>query len=63
VVIWLSTPSYGLGVLAPLLTGPLAIWRVRQAWLLDGADLNPLLGATAQLGLLYCATLSGGVLL
>lgn len=63
VIICLSTPSYGLGVLTPLLTSPLALWRVRQAWRLDGAQLNPLLGATAQLGLLYCVSLSAGVLL
>ena len=49
--------------LCPLLLLPLAWRRVRQIWLLDGRDLNPLLGQTAQLELLYCFSLTSGLLL
>ena len=64
----LTSPALALslgswGWLAPLLITPLALKRIHQVWTLDGAALNPLLGATAQLELLYCILLSGGLLL
>ncbi len=40
-------------VLAPLLTLPLALVYLRRVAALSGADLNPLLGGTAKLLLLY----------
>ena len=43
--------------LCPMLLLPLAWLRVRQIWRLDGRALNPLLGQTAQLELLYCFSL------
>lgn len=46
----------------PLLLLPFAVLRVREIWRLDGAALNPLLGKTAQLELLFCLFLSGGLL-
>ncbi len=49
--------------LCPLMLLPLAWKRVRQVWALDGRDLNPLLGQTAQLELLYCLSLSLGLLI
>ena len=49
--------------LCPLLLLPLAWRRVQQIWRLDGRDLNPLLGQTAQLELLYCFSLTSGLLL
>ena len=49
--------------LCPLVLLPLAWRRVRQIWRLDGRDLNPLLGQTAQLELLYCFSLTSGLLL
>ena len=49
------------GWCAPLICSPLAVVRIRQIWSLDGAPLNPLLGKTAQLELIYCATLCIGL--
>jgi 1,4-dihydroxy-2-naphthoate octaprenyltransferase len=49
----------GWGRLLPLLAAPLALKAVRALRTTDGAALNPWLGATARLdlvfGLLYCA--------
>lgn len=50
-----------MGWLLPLLSAPLASRRVGQVFRTDGAALNPLLGATAQLGLIYAALLAWGV--
>ena len=49
--------------LAPLVTLPLAVGRARQVWRTDGAALNPLLGATARLELLFCLALSAALAL
>ena len=56
--------EYGtLGWLLPLLSAPLASQRIGQVMATDGVALNPLLGATAQLGLVYAALLALGVIL
>lgn len=51
------------GWLLPVGLSPLAFKRIRQIWRLDGRDLNPLLGATAQLELLFCILLGTGLIL
>lgn len=51
------------GWLTPLAALPLALWRIRQVWTLDGAALNPLLGATGQLELAFALLLGLGLLL
>ena len=51
------------GWAAPLVLSPLAILRIRQVWLTDGAALNPLLGKTAQLELLFCLTFTAGLMI
>ena len=50
-------------VLPPYLTLPLAMSRVRRIWLLDGRDLNPLLGSTAKLQLAFCILFAGAIAL
>ena len=50
------------GVWPPLLLTPLAAWLTLKVWREDGAALNPLLGRTAQLELLYCLSGAIGVL-
>lgn len=50
-----------MGWLLPLLSAPLASRRVGQVLTTDGAALNPLLGATARLGLIYSALFAVGV--
>ena len=57
----LSTRAWGWYV--PLLITPLALRRISQVWRTDGSALNPLLGATAQLELLFCLTLTLGLCL
>jgi 1,4-dihydroxy-2-naphthoate octaprenyltransferase len=47
----------------PLLTLSFAILCVRAMWVLDGADLNPYVGKTAMLELLYCTLQSFGMFL
>jgi 1,4-dihydroxy-2-naphthoate octaprenyltransferase len=49
--------------LLPLATLPLAIARARGVAATDGAALNPLLGATAQLLLVHSAALAAGIVL
>jgi 1,4-dihydroxy-2-naphthoate octaprenyltransferase len=51
------------GWFSPLLLTPLAIVRIRQVWKRDGKDLNPLLGKTAQLELIFCLLLSAGLII
>jgi 1,4-dihydroxy-2-naphthoate polyprenyltransferase len=48
--------------LSPLLLTPIAGSHILKVCRLDGADLNPLLGETAKLELLFCLLLSGGLL-
>ena len=47
----------------PLVLLPLAFKRMYQVWSQDGRSLNPLLGATAQLELLYCLLLGLGLII
>lgn len=47
--------------IAPWMIAPLAIRRIRSIWTLDGPELNPLLGQTAQLELLFCLALTLGL--
>lgn len=47
----------------PMLVLPLAIWEFKGICQRDGADLNPHLGGTARLGLLFSLLLAGGILL
>jgi 1,4-dihydroxy-2-naphthoate octaprenyltransferase len=56
---WLD--GAGAGWLLPLLSIPLAGVRIRDVWKLDGANLNPQLGATARLLLLFSALLALGL--
>lgn len=53
----------GNGWLLPLLSAPLAWHSVRRLYRADGLALNPLLGATAQLGVVHGLCLSLGALL
>jgi 1,4-dihydroxy-2-naphthoate octaprenyltransferase len=50
-------------LLMPLATLPVAIKEIRAIRSIDGAELNPHLGATARLGLIYSLLLSVGVIL
>ncbi len=49
-------------LLTPLVTLPIAMGEIRAIHSVDGADLNPHLGATARLGLIYSLFLSVGVI-
>ena len=51
------------GLLTPLLSLPIAISEIKAIHSTDGAELNPHLGATARLGLIYSLFLSIGVVL
>lgn len=62
VVVW-SLGLGGFGWLLPLLTAPLAIAETRAIWTRDGRALNPHLGGTARLEMVYGVLLSVGVLL
>ena len=53
----------GLGWLLPLVSLPLAARNIRAIWTTDGAALNPYLGATAKLEMVFGILLSVGVLL
>jgi len=53
----------GWGWLLPLVSLPLAVKNVRAIWTTDGAPLNPYLGATAKLEMVFGLLLSVGVLL
>lgn len=53
----------GLGWLLPLVALPLAAREVAAVWRKDGAALNPHLGSTARVGVVFGALLSVGVLL
>jgi 1,4-dihydroxy-2-naphthoate octaprenyltransferase len=62
VVMWWS----GLSEPWPLLawtTAPLAIHHGRQVWQVEGRGLNPVLGGTARLCLLFAITLGAGIAL
>jgi 1,4-dihydroxy-2-naphthoate octaprenyltransferase len=60
IFVWIAgTPGWMLCWLSV----PMALREIRAVLQRDGADLNPHLGRTAKLGLLYSALLSVGVLL
>jgi 1,4-dihydroxy-2-naphthoate octaprenyltransferase len=59
VAAWRGAPGWAL----PLLSAPLAVVLWRRIARADGAALNPELGATARLGLIFAALLAVGVLL
>jgi 1,4-dihydroxy-2-naphthoate polyprenyltransferase len=44
-------------------TAPLAIHLARQVWQVEGRELNPVLGGTARLCLLFAVTLGAGIAL
>ena len=52
-----------IGWLLPVVSLPLTLRQIRVVKLADGAALNPQLGATARLGLVFSALLSLGVML
>lgn len=56
-----TTGAYGW--LATLVTAPLTVAAVRRVYAVDGRALNPMLGQTAKLVLLWAAALSAGVVL
>ena len=51
------------GWLLSLVALPLGLWQVKKLWQLDGPALNPELGATGRLELVFALLLSGGALL
>lgn len=51
-----------VGWLAPAITLPLAIARIRAVWRASGKELNPELGRTAKWGLLFSVVLGLGVM-
>ena len=59
----LAVVTREVGWLAPFLSAPLAVGAVRRVGRRDGADLNPELGATARLGLVFSLLLAAGVAL
>jgi 1,4-dihydroxy-2-naphthoate polyprenyltransferase len=59
----LAITSGEIAWLAPWLSAPLAVGAIRRVAQRDGADLNPELGATARLGLLFSLLLAAGALL
>lgn len=54
---WIDRPGW----IAALLALPIAIGVARRVWARDGAALNPLLGATAKLELIFALLLAIGV--
>lgn len=62
VVAWV-TGAGGLGWLLPLASLPLGLLLISVVWRRQGAALNPHLGTTGRLGLLFGVLLSVGVLL
>lgn len=60
---WLAFVQQRASLLLPLLSLPLALVLVRRVALTQGAALNPLLGRTAQLLLLFCVLSSAGFVL
>ena len=62
VAMW-AAGSVSDGWLLPVLSLPMAAFCVRDVARLDGTSLNPILGSTARLGLLYSLLLAGGIVL
>lgn len=63
VPIVLALTGAGWGRVLPVLTLPVVVVQIRALWIEDGAALNPHLGRTAKLGLVYSALLAVGVVL
>lgn len=63
VIAWMTLPGHPLAWLCPLLALPLAAREIRAIWREDGGALNPHLGRTAGLGLVFALLLSAGFLL
>lgn len=63
VFVALFLPGAGMGWLAPLALAPWLVQLGRDAFRLNGRDLNPLLGKTAATELVFALLLSAGILL
>ena len=63
VLVTLFVPGAGIGWLAPLALAPWLVQLVREAFQLDGRDLNRLLKKTAIAELAFSALLSAGIVL
>ena len=63
VLVTLVVPGAGIGWLAPLALAPWLVQLVREAFRLDGRDLNGLLKKTAIAELAFSALLSAGIVL
>lgn len=63
VVGWWLLPAHHTGWLLALAGTPLAVAEIKAIWTEDGAALNPHLGKTALIGLVYAVLLSAGFLL
>jgi 1,4-dihydroxy-2-naphthoate octaprenyltransferase len=58
-----KSPLHSPFWLLPWLSMPVGLARVSKIWALDGKALNPLLGATAQFQLLFCALFCAAIVL
>lgn len=63
IAIGMAATTRSLGWLAPLVTLPLALAAIKSAYALDGRALNPVLGRTAKLELLWAIALVAGMVL
>lgn len=63
VLVALFVPGAGIGWLAPLALSPWLVQLVRDAFVLDGRDLNGLLKKTAAAELAFAILLSAGIVL
>ncbi|NOK31738.1 1,4-dihydroxy-2-naphthoate octaprenyltransferase [Corallococcus exercitus] len=61
VIAWLALPEHRGGWLFTLAALPLAVKQIRAIWREDGSALNPHLGKTAALGLVFALLLSAGL--
>ena len=59
----LAPDFYSLYCLLPLVSAPMALAACRRVWTGEGVALNPELGATAKVGLIYSLLFSIGVVL
>lgn len=63
VVAWAVLPEHHTSWLVALAGIPLAIAELKAIWTLDGAALNPHLGKTALIGLVFAVLISAGALI
>ncbi|WP_223633307.1 1,4-dihydroxy-2-naphthoate octaprenyltransferase [Corallococcus sp. EGB] len=61
VLVWAVTPEHPKAWLLTLAALPLAVRQIRAIWREDGGALNPHLGKTAALGLVFALLLSAGL--